>query len=105
MAQMELAGQSLEVDEYGFMQDIKKWNEDIARAYGAMEGVNELTENHWKVIYYLRSYYLANGLCPMIRRLVKDSGFSLKQLYDLFPEGPAQSACKWAGMPKATGCS
>ena len=105
MPQMELAGQMLDVDEHGFMQEIKKWNEGIARAFAQKEGINELTENHWKVINYLRSYYLANGICPMIRRLVKDSGLSLKQLYDLFPEGPAQSACKWAGMPKATGCS
>jgi len=105
MAQMELAGQVLEVDEHGFMQETKKWNEEIARAFAQKEGINELTENHWKVINYLRSYYLANGICPMIRRLVKDIGLTLKQLYDLFPEGPAQSACKWAGMPKATGCS
>jgi dissimilatory sulfite reductase related protein len=105
MPQIELDGTILEIDEQGFMQDIAKWNENIARAYALKEDVKELTPDHWKVINYLRSYYLANGICPMIRRLVKDSGFSLKQLYDLFPEGPANSACKWAGMPKATGCS
>lgn len=105
MAQIELAGKILEIDEHGFIQDINQWNEEVAKAYAAKEGVNELTENHWKVINYLRTYYLANGICPMIRRLVKESGFTLKQLYDLFPEGPANSACKWAGMPKATGCS
>jgi dissimilatory sulfite reductase related protein len=105
MPQIELAGTMLEIDEQGFIQDITKWNEAIAGAYAANEGIGELTPDHWKVINYLRSYYLANGICPMIRRLVKDSGFSLKQLYDLFPEGPANSACKWAGMPKATGCS
>jgi dissimilatory sulfite reductase related protein len=105
MPQIELAGMMLEIDEHGFMQETARWNEDIARAYGAKENINELTPDHWKVINYLRSYYLANGICPMIRRLVKDTGFSLKQLYDLFPEGPANSACKWAGVPKATGCS
>ncbi len=104
MSQIELAGQMVEVDEQGFMQQIDKWNEDIARAYAVKEGIGELTENHWKVLNYLRSYYLANGICPMVRKLVKDSGFTLKQLYDLFPEGPANSACKWAGIPKATGC-
>lgn len=104
MAQIELAGTVLEVDEHGFMQQTDKWNEDIARAYAVNEGIDELTENHWKVINYLRSYYFANGICPMIKRLVKDVGFTLKQLYDLFPQGPANSACKWAGIPKATGC-
>lgn len=104
MPQIELAGVTVEVDEHGFMQETPKWNQDIARAYAAKEGINELTENHWKVINYLRDYYLANGICPMVRRLTKDSGMSLKQIYDLFPEGPANSACKWAGIPKATGC-
>ncbi|OGN98523.1 MAG: sulfurtransferase TusE [Chloroflexi bacterium RBG_13_51_52] len=104
MAKMQLAGVMLEVDEHGFMQETEKWNEDIARAYGAKEGINELTEDHWKAINYLRSYYLANGICPMIRRLIKETGFTLKKLYDLFPEGPANSACKWSGVPKATGC-
>jgi tRNA 2-thiouridine synthesizing protein E len=105
MPQIELAGTMLEIDEQGFMQETAKWNEDIARAYAGKENVNELNPDHWKVINYLRSYYLTNGICPMIRRLVKETGFSLKQLYDLFPEGPAHSACKWAGVPKATGCS
>jgi TusE/DsrC/DsvC family sulfur relay protein len=104
MAKMELAGVMLEVDEHGYMQETDEWNEDIARAYALKEGITELTPDHWKALNYLRSYYLANGICPMIRRLTKETGFTLKQLYDLFPEGPANSACKWAGMPKATGC-
>lgn len=104
MAKMQIAGIELEVDEHGFMQEADKWNEDIARAYALKENVTELTPDHWKALHYLRSYYLTNGICPMIRRLTKETGFTLKQLYDLFPEGPANSACKWAGIPKATGC-
>ena len=105
MPQIELAGTSIEIDEHGYIQQLEKWNEDVARAYAAKEGVSELTPDHWKVINYLRTYYLANGICPMIRRLTKDTGFTLKQIYDMFPEGPANSACKWSGMPKATGCA
>ena len=104
MATMELAGQTLEVDEHGYMQETDKWTEDIARAYALKEDVKELTPDHWTAINYLRNYYLANGICPMVRRLIKETGFTLKVLYDLFPEGPANSACKWAGVPKATGC-
>ena len=104
MAQMELAGKMYEVDEHGFMQETDRWNEAVALAFAMKEGVNALTEDHWKALNYLRNYYLANGICPMIRRLVKETGFTLKKLYDLFPEGPANSACKWAGVPKATGC-
>jgi TusE/DsrC/DsvC family sulfur relay protein len=104
MATMELAGNTYEVDEHGFLQETAKWNEAIAKAYASLEGVNELTADHWTALNYLRTYYLQNGICPMIRRLIKETGFTLKKLYDLFPNGPASSACKWAGVPKPTGC-
>jgi TusE/DsrC/DsvC family sulfur relay protein len=104
MAQMRLAGNTYEVDDNGFLQEPEKWNEDIARAYAEMDGVTELTEDHWKVINYLRSYYLEFGICPMVRKLTKRTGVSLKGLWDLFPQGPANSACKWAGVPRPTGC-
>jgi len=104
MAKMELAGNTYEVDEHGFLQETVRWNEEIARAYAILEGINELTTDHWTALHYLRNYYLQNGICPMIRRLIKETGFTLKKLYDLFPNGPANSACKWAGVPKPTGC-
>jgi tRNA 2-thiouridine synthesizing protein E len=104
MAQIELAGNMYEVDENGFLQELEKWNEDIAKAFAAMEGVTELTEEHWKVIHYLRGYYLEFHICPMVRKLTKQTGVGLKRLYELFPQGPANSACKWAGIPKPTGC-
>jgi tRNA 2-thiouridine synthesizing protein E len=104
MPKMELAGTSYEVDEKGFLQETEKWNEDLARAYAALEGVAELNEDHWTVIRYLRGYFLNNGICPMVRRLTKETGLGLARLYALFPEGPANSACKWAGVPKPTGC-
>lgn len=104
MPQIELAGNTYEVDEHGFLQEPERWTEDFARAYALKDGVNELTEEHWKAIGFLRNYYLQNGICPMVRRLIKETGFNLKKLYDLFPDGPANSACKWAGIPKPTGC-
>lgn len=104
MARLELAGDVYEVDEKGFFQETEKWTEEIAMAYAEMEGVTELTEDHWTVINYLREYYFQNGMCPMIRRLVRVTGFKMKKLFDLFPNGPANSACKWAGLPKPTGC-
>ena len=68
------------------------------------EGVAELTESHWKVINYLRNYYLQFGIAPMIRKLCKETGFKLNEIYQLFPSGPAKGACKLAGLPKPTGC-
>ncbi len=104
MGQIELAGDTYEVDENGFLQEPGRWNESVAKALAAMEGVTELSDEHWKVLNYLRSYYLENEICPMVRKLRRETGMSLSRIYELFPNGPANSACKWAGIPKPTGC-
>ena len=78
--------------------------ENVAAALGSTEGVENLTDDHWKVVNYLREYYLQFGVAPMIRKLCKQTGFQLKEIYELFPSGPAKGACKLAGLPKPTGC-
>jgi tRNA 2-thiouridine synthesizing protein E len=95
---------SIEVDEDGFMQEPDKWDERVALALASTEGVDELTDDHWKVVNYLRDYYQQFGVAPMIRKLCKQTGFKLKEIYELFPSGPAKGACKVAGLPKPTGC-
>jgi len=92
------------VDEDGFIEDPESWNDRVALALASTEGVTDLTENHWKMINYLRDYYAKFGIAPMIRKLCKETGFSLKEVYDLFPSGPAKGACKVAGLAKPTGC-
>lgn len=94
----------IEVDEDGFIQEMDKWNEEVAKALASAEGVPEMTEKHWKVVNYLRDYYQKFGIAPMIRKLCKETGFSLKEIYELFPSGPAKGACKVAGLAKPTGC-
>ncbi len=101
---VELEGVPVDVDEDGFIQDPALWNETIARAIAHTEEVDDLTEDHWKVIHYLRDYYQEFGIAPMIRKLCKQTGFQLKYIYELFPSGPAKGACKIAGLPKPTGC-
>jgi len=91
-------------DEDGFIDDFKNWNEDWAEYVKSVEGINEITDDHWKIIHYLQDYYKENGIAPMIRLLTKKTGFKLKYIYDLFPSGPAKGACKMAGLPKPTGC-
>jgi TusE/DsrC/DsvC family sulfur relay protein len=76
----------------------------VAAALAETEGVDELTEEHWKLVKYLRDYYLEYGVAPMIRKLCKATGFKLNKVYELFPSGPAKGACKVAGLPKPTGC-
>jgi TusE/DsrC/DsvC family sulfur relay protein len=104
MAIFEHGSVKIEVDEDGFMQEPEQWNEDIAIALATTEGVDNLTEDHWKLVNYLREYYLKYGIAPMIRKLCKETGFPLKKVYELFPSGPAKGACKVAGLAKPTGC-
>jgi dissimilatory sulfite reductase related protein len=104
MPTFESHGRTYDVDEDGFLQDPALWNDDVAVDFMVTEGVTELTEAHWKVIRYIRDYYLQFGIAPMIRKVCKQTGFSLKEIYELFPSGPAKGACKLAGLPKPTGC-
>ncbi len=99
-----LGGKQIEVDEDGFIQDPGAWDEAVAKDLAVTEGVNDMSENHWKVVNYLRNYYLEFQMAPMIRKLCKETGFKLKEIYDMFPSGPAKGACKVAGLPKPTGC-
>lgn len=104
MAFMNIAGKQVEIDEDGFLVNPEDWNEDVVKAFSALEDISELTEDHWKLIEYLRNYFKQFGIAPMIRKMCKDTGFTLKQIYDLFPSGPAKGACKLAGLPKPSGC-
>jgi tRNA 2-thiouridine synthesizing protein E len=104
MPQLVIEGRTYEVDEDGFLQEPERWNEEVAKDFAGTESVTELTEAHWKVIKYIRSYYVEFGIAPMIRKLCKESGYKLKEIYELFPSGPAKGACKLAGLPKPTGC-
>ncbi len=104
METIELGGKQIEIDEDGFIQDPDAWDAAVAASLAATEGVDNLTEDHWKVVNYLREYYLEYNMAPMIRKLCKSTGFKLKEIYELFPSGPAKGACKVAGLPKPTGC-
>jgi tRNA 2-thiouridine synthesizing protein E len=104
MPVLEVENFKVEVDEDGFIQEPDLWNKELAAAIAITEDVPELTEDHWKLIQYLRDYYQQFGIAPMIRKLCKDTGFQLKYIYELFPSGPAKGACKVAGLPKPTGC-
>ena len=86
MAKFEMGSVSIEVDEDGFMQEPEKWNEEVAAALGETEGVDTLTDDHWKVVNYLREYYMKFGVAPMIRKLCKESGFKLKEIYATYTD-------------------
>jgi len=96
---VEIDGEKYETDEDGFIQEPERWSDIVAKAMAQADGVGELTEDHWKVMNYIREYYLENGLAPMVRKVCKASGLKLKEIYGLFPGGPAKGACRWAHGP------
>jgi TusE/DsrC/DsvC family sulfur relay protein len=104
MATTTIAETSVDVDAEGFLTDPQQWNERMAEEIAAANGVPELTERHWLVVRFMRERYLATGTAPSIRALGKESGVPVKELYQLFPKGPAKLAAKIGGIPKPTGC-
>ena len=92
------------VDAEGFLLDPGDWSRDLAVEIAAANGIPELTPAHWQVIDFMRERFLATGDSPSVRALGKESGVAVKELYALFPKGPAKLAAKIGGIPKPRGC-
>jgi TusE/DsrC/DsvC family sulfur relay protein len=104
MPTLTLLDVPLDVDAEGFLQKPEQWTEDLALEIARQNGLPDLTDRHWLVIRYMRDTYLKTGAAPTIRTLGKDSGVAVKELYQLFPKGPAKLAAKIGGIPKPKGC-
>jgi dissimilatory sulfite reductase related protein len=107
---IEVNGKSLETDEEGYLSNLSDWEEGAATAMAKEEDI-ELSDDHWEIINFLREYYESYQVAPAVRVLTKAVGKKLgkdkgnsKYLYQLFPYGPGKQACKFAGLPKPTGC-
>ena len=104
MTTRTLAGTIVDVNEEGFFTEPDEWTKDMAVELAREAGIDELTDAHWTVIDFMRSQYFEKGTGPTVRVLGKSSGVSVKELYKLFPKGPAKMAAKIAGIPKPRGC-
>lgn len=93
----------IEFDDEGFMTDPNAWTPEIASAIAAREGIS-LSERHWIVINFNREEFEANGEPPTLRRITKNTEVDTKEIYSLFPGGPAKMAAKVSGLSKPTGC-
>ncbi len=107
---LEVEGKVFDTDEEGYLQNLGDWTPQLAEKMAEMDDC-PLTDNHWEVINFLREYYDEYQIAPAVRVLTKAIGKKLGKdkgnssyLYELFPYGPAKQACKYAGLPKPTGC-
>lgn len=110
MPTIDFQGKQIEVDEDGYLVNLDDWTKDLGEQMAKGDG-QDLTEAHWEVINFLRDYYAKYQIAPMIKILVKEIAKVMgpekgntKYLYELFPDGPAKQACRYAGLPKPTGC-
>lgn len=92
------------LDQDGHLANREDWTKELAQELAYHEDMGELTDRHWEVINYIRNEFDKKGDAPSIRKLTKESGVSTKELYQLFPKGPAKKAAKVAGLPKPKGC-
>ncbi len=104
MPEIVFNDKTFQVDEEGFLCNFEDWGPDWIDYVRESEGISEINENHHKIMQFVQEYYQKNGIAPMVRVVSKNTGFKLKEIYDLFPSGPAKGACRMAGLPKPTGC-
>ena len=105
MATFEFGGRQHEVNEEGFLVHPGEWDEQMAVFLARREeNLEQLTDEHWAVIRFIRRHYEEKKSAPMVRSICKTTGLALKRVYELFPSVPAKGACKVAGLPKPDGC-
>ena len=96
-------GNTVHVDDEGFLTEYEEWNEDLAKTLAAQIGI-DLTDAHWKAIRFLREDYKTQGETATIRRVSTVGGIPTKELFTLFPKKPAKKMAYIAGLPKPQGC-
>jgi tRNA 2-thiouridine synthesizing protein E len=104
MPTIEIENKVFEVDGDGFLSNPEIWNNEVARLIAKYDGIDEMNEKHWAVVNIIRGNFEKKGMAPMIRTICKESGLRLREIYELFPLGPARGACRVAGLPKPDGC-
>ncbi len=104
MATRTIAGKTVQVNEEGFMTNPAEWTKEIAVELAKEEGIEELTEQHWKVIDFCRQAGMSSGKAPTLRQITTGTGLSTKELFALFPKGPAKKVARISGLGKPEGC-
>ena len=104
MSTIEVNGHAIEMNPEGFLVDAQQWTPEVAETLAKQVGIDSLTDKHWQVITFCREDAAREGQSPGLRRISKQSGVNMKELYKLFPKGPGKLAAKVAGLPKPQAC-
>ena len=101
---IQIGDADVEFDQDGFMLEPGLWNDAVACAIAHEEGIDEMAEEHWKVVNFIREYLKEHDLAPAVRLICQQCDVSVRRIYKLFTAGPARGACRVAGLPKPDGC-
>ena len=101
---MKIGDKDINLDNDGFMLDPQSWDDAIARTIANDEGIEEMSEEHWAIVNFIRDYWKKNDMAPPVRLICEELGVGVRQIYKLFTSGPARGACRIAGLPKPDGC-
>jgi len=104
MPTLEIEGKTFNVDGDGFLSSPEIWTEDVAKLFAKYDGINEMNEKHWAIVKLIRRNWEEKAMAPMVRTLCQETGVKLREIYEVFPLGPARGACRIAGLPKPDGC-
>lgn len=104
MTTLAFAGKTVQVNDEGFMTNPSEWTKDIAVEISKEEGIEALSDAHWKIIEFCRQTGLASGKAPTLRAITTGTGISTKELFTLFPKGPAKKVARISGLGKPEGC-
>ena len=104
MGSIRIGNEEVPLDGNGFLKEPQRWNSEVAEAIARDEGITQLTEQHWSVVNFIRTYWQEHEMAPAVRLLCQHSNVSVREVYKLFRSGPAKGACRIAGLPKPDGC-
>lgn len=104
MTTKTIADKTVQVNDEGFMTNPSEWTREIAMAIAKEEGLPDLSASHWKVIDFCRGDAGSNGKSPTLRRITTVTGLSTKEMFALFPKGPAKKVARISGLGKPEGC-
>ena len=104
MGTKQVAGKTVQVNDEGFMTNPTEWSKELAPELAKEEGIAELPPNHWKIIDFCRHTGLSSGKAPTLRQITIGTGISTKDMFALFPKGPAKKVAKISGLGKPEGC-
>lgn len=100
---IEIAGKPINVNDEGFLTQYDEWNEEIAKELAKQIEI-PMTEEHWKIIKFLREDFKTQGETATSRRVQTVGGVPVKEQFALFPKKPAKKMAYIAGLPKPKGC-